>query len=325
MNFALIVDKCKVESYIVKNNKAYKFKNENEPYKFHHSLGNKSFIGFWGYPFVFNGCFLNWSEWENELPDLDLDVIFVSIENKFDTMTIFKLRKKYPNAKIFYVIKELWNWNTNWNKRIEVCNEVDDVLSPIFNYNLLTGISTCNKNIYFLPQPVDIDYLYDHYFMENKQEKIFSYFPVHNSSRLGETLKFTEYISKKYNIPYIRMHTDNQIQNKWKNFLDLWTPCTFHFNLDPNLHFPGQQAMQCAALGIINIGGLNDSHKILFPDTYTNDFDILEHFFYEYINDYEKRYNVINNAWIAVNNIYSYKSVKNRFEIINNNNKSLNL
>ena len=28
---------------------------------------------------VFGGCFLNWQEWK-ELPELDLDVIFVSIE-----------------------------------------------------------------------------------------------------------------------------------------------------------------------------------------------------------------------------------------------------
>ena len=83
MNFALIVDDCKVESYVVRNKKAYKLSNPNTPYQFHHSIGNECFIGFWAYPFVFDGCFINWKEW-SELPDLDLDVIFVTIEKRFN-------------------------------------------------------------------------------------------------------------------------------------------------------------------------------------------------------------------------------------------------
>ena len=69
------------------------------PYQFHHSVGNECFIGFWGYPFVFDGCFINWSEW-NELPILDLDVIFVVIEKRIDECKIEYLRKKYPNSII---------------------------------------------------------------------------------------------------------------------------------------------------------------------------------------------------------------------------------
>ena len=69
MKFALIVDKCKVQSYVVRNSKAYELKNDKKPYSFHHSVGNECFIGFWGYPFVFGGHFINWSEW-NTLPDL---------------------------------------------------------------------------------------------------------------------------------------------------------------------------------------------------------------------------------------------------------------
>ena len=40
MNFALIVDKCQVASYYVKNNKAYKFIGHKTefPYQFHHSV-----------------------------------------------------------------------------------------------------------------------------------------------------------------------------------------------------------------------------------------------------------------------------------------------
>ena len=83
MNFALIVDDCKVGSYMVRDKKAYKLSDPNIPYQFHHSVSNECFIGFWAYPFVFNGCFINWKEW-SELPDLDLDVIFVAIEKRFN-------------------------------------------------------------------------------------------------------------------------------------------------------------------------------------------------------------------------------------------------
>jgi hypothetical protein len=60
IKFALIVDKCKVESYTVRDAKAYKLKTPDIPYQFHHSISNECFIGFWGYPFVFGGHFINW-------------------------------------------------------------------------------------------------------------------------------------------------------------------------------------------------------------------------------------------------------------------------
>ena len=108
---------------MVRNRKAYKLSDPEVPYQFHHSVGNECFIGFWGYPFVFDGCFINWSEW-NELPNLDLDVIFVVIEKRIDECKIEYLRKKYPNSIIIGYLKETWNWNIEWESRIKIFNEL---------------------------------------------------------------------------------------------------------------------------------------------------------------------------------------------------------
>jgi hypothetical protein len=198
-------------------------------------------------------------------------------------------------------------------QRIEVYNQCDKVIIPVHDSGLFVGLDEgVKKDIRFLPQPVDTDYLYHNFYQEEREEKIFSYFPVHNHSRYGETQKFTEYISEKFDLPYIRMHTQDR-KNQWEDFLKLWTPCTFHFNLDPTPQYPGQQAMQCAALGVVHIGGVNDSHEFLWSDTATNDKTILETEFVLCLNEYEYRIEMIQNAWECLNEIYSYKAVRDRF------------
>lgn len=312
MNFALIVDDCKVESYVVRDKKAYEFSNPNIPYQFHHSIGNECFIGFWGYPFVFDGCFINWKEW-TELPDLDLDVIFVTIEKRFNECKIEDLRKKYPNAIIISAIKELWNWNSEWMNRMDVFNNSDKVFVPISDINQFPQlVQNCSKEICFLPQPIDIDYLYNNFYLEERDESIFVYDPSHNRVRQGKTVEFAKYIGDKYNIPLSTINTQNN-KNQWYDFLKVWTKSTFHFNLDPVPFYPGQQSIQCASMGVIQIGGVNDSHKLLWPETYTNDFSILEEKFVGYLNNYDTRINVIQDAFTKVEEIYSFKSVFNKF------------
>ena len=316
MNFALIVDRCKVGSYTVRDGKAYKLSDPTTPYQFHHSVGNECFIGFWGYPFVFNGHFINWSEWDDNLPNLDLTLIFVAIESDYQKYTIEKLRKAYPNAKIVAVLKETWNWAAYAPQRMDVYNQCDHVFTCISEdryKRYMPELSQCKVPVNFLPQPVNIDYLYDHYYSEERPEMIFSYNQGANANRIGKTAQFTNYISEKYNIPYTNQHAP-----LWADFLKLWTPCTFHFNLDPSPAFPGQQSMQCAALGIIHVGGLNDAHSILWPETATNDLDQLEHYVNLYLTDYNKRIETIQYAYNKVNEIYSYDSVyKQTIKLLN--------
>ena len=315
MSFALIVDSCKVESYTVKHNKAYKFNSTEVPYHFHHSIGNECFMGFWSYPFVFEGCFLNWKEW-SELPNLELDTIIVIIEKRFNECKVEDLRKKYPNAKIFGYLREMWNWNQSWQERIKVFNQCDAVISPLEDTSIFPELKQyCNKTIHYLPQPMDIDYFYKNYYKEDRSESIFIYDIVHNQTRQGDTLKFSNYISQKFNLNTVHLHTQN-VKNQWEEFLKHWPNCTFHINLDPLRTCVGQQAIQCATLGVINIGGVNESHVKLFPETATNNFDILENKIVEYLENFDKRIDIMQKAFDTVSRVYSFNSVKNKLNQI---------
>jgi len=238
-------------------------------------------------------------------------LIFVAIERDF-RYSIDQLRVRYPNAKIVSVLKETFNWEYEWTRRIPIYDQADHVLLPVARQESFPQISHCKKPVDFLPQPVDTDYLYDNFYTLEREESIFPYYPVHNKSRCGRTWEFAQYIAKKYDIPcYEPFHTQDS-KTQWEDFLKAWTRCTFHFNLDPTREFPGQQAMQCAALGVIHIGGYNDSHPLLFPETSTNDEDTLENWVSNLLNDQALRGKLIHNAWKRVNTIYSYDAVRER-------------
>ena len=98
------------------------------------------------------------------------------------------------------------------------------------------------------------------------------------------------------------------------DFINLWSPHLYHFNLDNMKTQPGQQCKQVACVGSINIGGQNDSHKFLYPETANCDLDKLEESFVKYYEDENKRFNVIQNAWEKVNEICGFDTVRKVFE-----------
>ena len=55
---------------------------------------------------------------------------------------------------------------------------------------------------------------------------------------------------------------------------------------------------------------MNESHQILFPETATCDPTILENKFVEYLNNPEKRFEVIQYAWTKLNEFYGSNVVK---------------
>jgi hypothetical protein len=71
-----------------------------------------------------------------------------------------------------------------------------------------------------------------------------------------------------------------------------------------------------ASTGTINIGGVNDYHHILFPETATCDSEILENKVSQYIDDKEKYLETINYAWLKVNEVFSFEAVKKQIESI---------
>jgi len=182
--------------------------------------------------------------------------------------------------------------------------------------------SELNKKINFCSSsPDNIDFIYDKFYSNIKDNAIFVYLPT-SPHRRSDTAQFAKYISEKYNVPIVQKPTVNfkgiplnQIseikqQMSWKDFIELWSPCLYHFNLDPSEIQPGQQAIMVANVGSINIGGVNESHHILYPETATCNQEILEKRFVEYLNNPEKRFEVIEYAWNNLNTFYGEKVVR---------------
>jgi hypothetical protein len=89
------------------------------------------------------------------------------------------------------------------------------------------------------------------------------------------------------------------------------------FNLSDRV-YGGTMAVQCASLGILNVGGREDSHKTLWDRTYTNDLLILEHEFVNTVFDQNAYNDTIQKAYSNAIRTYSHNSVKNRIlDIIN--------
>ena len=266
----------------------------------------------WQFPFMFEeGYFLNWSDYLNEnkeLPDIDFDIIFLTVMKNYEECTVEKIRKKYPNAKIAGYIKELWQPGQNtftfgysgYLKHIEFLKQCDAVVL----YNMEMGVFRDMQNkvgteFSIVTMPMNVDYFYKNFYKQERELSLFCYLPpIHN--RRNNTEQFSRYISEKYNIKYIDRDVEayrtqsqaNPNEYKLKDFINKWSSCMFHINLDPDCNMPGSQAMQCAALGVINIGGLNCSHRLLWPETSTNDVNILE----SRIRDYIQNPMAVNNA-----------------------------
>ena len=269
-----------------------------------------------------------------DLPDLDLDLVFYSCERNgldpecYDRYCVNRLRKKYPKAKIVGYIKEMGqnfpmhrpNWFVN---RIKFFNECDAVHcqdnGQLRKTQAFKEISDrVNTKINFSNLSHNINYYYDKFYSNEKENCIFAYLP-NAEDRKGRTYEFAEYIGNKYNIKvrYKPLRPDQEYAYlSLIDFINLWSPCLYHFNLDPRDQQPGWQGVQVASVGSINIGGLNESHKLLFPETATNDESRLEEIFVEYLNSPEKRFKAIEYAWTKVNELYNFSLARTQIEKI---------
>lgn len=330
--FAWIVDSSGASSWVVDNDEA-KYLKDGSPvlnpcWSFENKTGG-AFLYNWQYPFMFEeGYFLNWNDFikdGTELPDVDFDIIFLSVYKNYDYCTVEKIRKKYPNARIAGYIKELWSPGQDfftfdhpkYVQHIEFLKTCDAVVL----YSIELGIfrymqEQVGTEFSIVAMPINVDYFYNNFYKQEREPSLFCYLP-HMHNRRSNTEQFSRYISEKYNLKFVDRDVEawrtkgqqNPNDFKLKDFVDRWSRTIFHINLDPDNYMPGSQAMQCATLGVINIGGLNCSHKLLWPETATNDTTILERRIIDYLNNPTKMNKAIEYAHETVRKFHDTSSV----------------
>jgi len=319
-----------IKSYYVKDGTAYDFES-NQPYTYHHTISPQCFPSTHNFTFLWgNGVFLNLLEYVEkgkEFPELDLDVIFYANErmglddHNWDSYSVERLKKRYPKAKIVGYLKEVYASTNGVNRetnRIQFLKDCDFIHAEATNYmktlpEFMNIEKLVGKKLQFTNQPLNIDYLYDNFYSNDKIKGIFAYIP-NQEHRQGKTYEFAKYIGEKYNLPVFYKTQINAVELSQIDFMKLWSQYLFHFNLDPVSKHPGGQCCQVANLGCINIGGLNESHETLFPETAGIDLEKLEKSFVEILNSPEKQFETIQYAFNKLNEIYSFNTVKNQIE-----------
>ena len=336
MKLAYVLDVAGVKSFYVKDGVAHTFEDD-KPYVFFHAVSPKLFMGGWNYPFLWDGgCYLNLNEFKKndwDLPDYDFDLIMYGNERcgldpiTYDEYRTDVLREKYPNAKILGWFKEIeipyreGRQEIREQNRIRFFKDCDAVAShavpgdtPMKHLPQIQRIEEqLGKKIdYYISHPININGYYDTFYTEEKETSIYAYLP-NPMHRRGETYEFANYLGDKYNLSVKHKPLEPGQDFAYlsqKEFMELWSPSLFHINMDPSPIQPGMQGIQVASVGSINLGGLNESHLILFPETATNDKKVLEERFVKYLNDEVARFRVIEHAWNTLNEIYNYDLVK---------------
>lgn len=297
MKFALACDSSNVKSYFCKNNKVYLY--NGDPYYRSHHISNECLMGFWNYPMLFDGYFINLNE--NEYPDEDFDIIFAAIEQDIKYLSI--LKSLYPNALILGTQKEP-KINTRIRNYV-----IDNTLGFVIPYMTFDYFSEFGyvypTRTHIIPQPVNIEYLRMN-FLKEKTDSVFDYENYWATDRTNLNTKFKELL----NLKIISNRSDS-----WEQFIHMWNSCKYLINLDTSVNF-GQQATQCAALGTVMIGGNNDANKILYPDLATCELNELSKKFNSLLHDIDYYSHVINYAYSKVNEVYSFETIKKQIQNI---------
>tara|TARA_R110000851_G_scaffold13015_6_gene44736 strand:+ start:3062 stop:4060 length:999 start_codon:yes stop_codon:yes gene_type:complete len=316
-----------IKSYYVKNGTAYDLET-NQPYMYHHTVSEKCFPATHNFTFLWdNGYFLNLSEFVEkgiDFPDLEFDVIFYAAERggltneHWDDYSVKRIKAKYPNATIVGYLKEVHVREDRVENRIKFLKSCDYIhaeatstmktLPEFLQIEKLVG-----KKLQFTNQPLNIDYLFEHFYSNEKINGIYAYIP-NPTYRHGRTYEFAKYIGNKYNLPVFYKTQIDSINLSQLEFTKSWSQYLYHFNLDPSPFHPGGQVCQVASVGSINIGGMNESHSILFPETSGIDEELLEKKFVELLNNPQKQFEIIQYAFNKLNEMYSFNVVKKQIE-----------
>lgn len=320
MQGALIIDKCSQLSYCVKDGIA-RFFNNNIEYNHQNHLGGKYAPPFMNFPYIFDiGYLLKIDEFGSvqNLPNIDLDVIILSLEKS--DYSVEGIREKYPNACILSSFKEYnpsgGHPSKKWNdKLINLCKKVDIPTNPYSKSDRFKEFENIiNRKLEYLPNPIDVDYLVENFYVEDRPNTAVCYVaPTHLDRGQRETIQFCNMISDKYGvdvifIPY-NWPYDHKKRLTFADFIKYITNTSFCINLDTWYQI-GQIGLTCASLGTIHIGGVSDSNLNIYNETATNDFYKLDVTFRHLFENHISRMEYIETAFNRVYERHSLESVK---------------
>lgn len=303
MKMGMFLDKTKVCSYFSKNNKVYNYFTK-EPYVRIHSISNDCQLGFWNYPTLFDGIMLNLNEFKN-LPDENFDLIFINLESSNPKFTIDEIKNKY-NCKIFGIFKE--SYGIDYNTYYYTFSKCDKIVTGV-QVQINDLKSKFGEKVFYLPQPVNIDYLRNNFYVKLKDNSLFCY-TSHVDRRSSLNLKLSEQLCTKYNLNLKINDAKNNYLNLF-DFLKIISTSKYHVNLDTDYLSVGQQSCLCACLGIINLGGNNDATYNLYPETFGLDYQKCDLFLQQVLNDKNRQeYEEI--IFDRLNKIYHHDVVKTK-------------
>lgn len=301
LKFAILLDKTKVKSYYIKNNKCFNYFT-HEPYQREHSVSNECQIGFWSYPVLFEGKMLNLNEFES-LPDEEFDLIFLNLESSNPRFDFEQIKNKY-NCKIYGIFKE--SCAVNQATQYNCFSKCEKIITGVYHQVNLFKRMYGNK-VFYLPQPVNIDFLRKNFYIHNKENLLFNY--LNGNHRSIYNITFAPHLSKTYNIELKANDPINKLN--LEPFLRYFNVCKYLINLDTEPLSIGQQSCLCATLGVISLGGNSDAAYNLYPETYGIDFGKIEDFF-KYLLYEKNRVEYEELVLDRLKSIYSYEIIKSK-------------
>ena len=293
------------ESFKVVDGKAYTLDNTlyNGPTS-QDGIDGVLFRNIWNRPFMGTGGYF--IKHSNNMPDVDLDVIFIVYETVGNpTPFVDSIRSKYPKAKIIGTTKEAIPGLdkkpvTNLQKLFSLC----DSAAIQFNEEICAKLTdTMGIKIHSLPVPYNLEYMREKYKTNSVENTLQNnrYIVAGSASWDPERgydncLDIANYLGEKYGYEVVKNY-DNK---SWHEWLELINNASFVINTDTQ-HRLGQVTIESIALGTPHLGGLSDTIKTVIPTYATNSkseiesifIDILENGYPDnyYYSKLEERYN----------------------------------
>lgn len=264
-----VADKCSEHTFYAENGQAFR---EELPYSPPGSIGNSIFRNIWNIPLATDGWFVNFN-FNKELPDVDFDLILMVCEQSQSGRFVKTIRKRYPNAMLVGYVKETHPDvpPKNWHRVESLFRLCDKIAMPYIDDTLVRYSEKFGKPVFSLNYPYNIEGIYNLFPRKSSSNRLLVACNSWNPKRgYEECLLFAKKIATEMNLTIV----ENDGQFSWKEWLKQITSCSFCLNMDklPKL---GQVPIECAIIGTPHVGGIADAAKSLWPESATNDTELL--------------------------------------------------